>query len=227
MSSAPRRPSSDRYGLAGCPPAWILGGLAPRWPIAAPASGTPLTVTSWLNRPFSVGWFAGGTNGPPLVPGVNQRGGFFGGYRVGWDYDYYWGLEARIAGSELCLAEPEIGRQGVTAGYFVMDANLLYYPWGDSTWRPYVSLGMGLANVGFFDNQDHHYNQTLFGLPIGFGLKYYWTPWFVFRGDLTDNLAFGGGISPLTNVSLTGGIEIRFGGVRRSYWPWNAGRTIW
>ena len=81
--------------------------------------------------------------------------------------------------------------------------------------RPYVSLGIGLANIGFFDNQDHHYNQTLFGLPIGIGMKYYWTPWFIFRGDLVDNLAFGGGIDPLTNISLTGGIEIRFGGVRR------------
>ena len=189
--------------------------------------GIPLTTTSWLNRPYSAGWFAGGVIGPPLISGVGQRGGFFGGYRFGWDYDFYWGLEARIAGSEISLSENLFPPQGLTAGYFLLDANLLYYPWGDSVWRPYASLGLGVSNINFYDPTGHRYNSTMLGLPLGVGLKYYWTPRFILRADLMDNLGFGGDINVVSNFTLTGGVEFRFGGPRRSYWPWNTGRTIW
>ncbi len=211
---------------------WMPTGMdpwGPRTPLAdrSTGSGIPLTTTSWLNRPYTAGWFAGGVVGPPLLHGVNQQGGFFGGYRLGWDYDYYWGVEARMAGAEIGLSEPGIPNTVLTAGYFLLDANLLYYPWGDCAVRPYASLGLGLSNVGFYDASGHRYDPTLLGLPIGVGVKYYWTPRFIFRADLTDNLGFGGPINVVSNFSFTGGIEVRFGGPRRSYWPWNPGRTIW
>ena len=201
----------------------------PRTPLVdrSTGSGQPLTTTSWLNRPYSVGWMVGAVVGPPLGHGVDQQGGFFGGYRFGWDYDYYWGVEARIAGAEIALSERGLGNQTLTAGYFLFDANLLYYPWGDCAWRPYTSFGLGLANINFYDRRGHRYDPDMLGMPIGVGLKYYWTPRFIFRADIVDNLAFGSQINVVSNFSFTGGIEVRFGGPRRSYWPWNTGRSIW
>jgi hypothetical protein len=191
--------------------------------------GSPLQKTSWLNRPYSAGWFAGGISGPPLITGqVNQRGGFFGGYRAGWDYDYFWGLEARLAGSEIGLSQNPSSASPGTAGYLVLDASLHWYPWGDAAWRPYASLGLGLANIAFYNATQNRFDRTLLGLPLGVGLKYRFTDWFTLRADLMDNVAFGGGVvNTLNEFSLSGGVEVRFGGVRRSYWPWNPGRTIW
>ncbi len=100
----------------------------------------------------------------------------------------------------------------MTAGNWLIDANLLYYPWGDSAWRPYASLGFGLTHFNFYDPYGHGYNTMLIGMPLGVGLKYYWTPAFIFRADLMDNLGFGGDINVVSNFSLTGGIEYRFGG---------------
>ena len=37
---------------------------------------------------------------------VNQKASFYGGYRVGFDYDFYWGLEGRLGASSICLSEP-------------------------------------------------------------------------------------------------------------------------
>ncbi len=38
---------------------------------------------------------------------VNQKMSFYGGYRLGFDYDFYWGLEGRIGASSVCLSEPD------------------------------------------------------------------------------------------------------------------------
>jgi len=44
---------------------------------------------------------------------------------------------------------------------------------------------------------------------------------------LMDNIVYGAGaVDTTNNVSLTTGVEMQFGGVRRSYWPWNPGRVI-
>ena len=60
--------------------------------------GHPMGGTSWLNRPYHVGWFAGAMWGSPMIQGhVNQRGTFFGGYQVGHDFDHYWGKQLRFA----------------------------------------------------------------------------------------------------------------------------------
>ena len=68
----------------------------PRTPLSRRAVGwgQPLLGTSWLNRPWSAGWFAGVIDGSPLIHGsVNQQPSFYGGYRFGFDYDFYWGVE--------------------------------------------------------------------------------------------------------------------------------------
>jgi hypothetical protein len=191
--------------------------------------GQPLQGTSWLNRPYGAGWFAGGMMADRLIADhVNQGGGFYGGYRLGWDYDYYWGAEARIGAAEPGIFGPRDIDLGRTDDILLTDVSMLYYPWGDSRWRPYATWGIGGANFQFRDEHGARFNHWLFDFPFGLGMKYCCHEWLVLRMELLDNLAVGGGgLATMHNVSVTGGVEVRFGGVRTSYWPWNPGRTIW
>jgi hypothetical protein len=65
-------------------------------------------------------------------------------------------------------------------------------------------------------------------MPFGVGLKYHWTDWMALRFEVADNVAFGSqGIGTLHHISIIGAAELRFGGSRRSYWPWVPGRRAW
>ena len=100
------------------------------------------------------------------------------------------------------------------------DLNLLYYPWGDARWRPYLSLGLGVADFEFLTAAGQRVRETVLALPFGFGVKYRWKKWLAVRTSLTDNLSFGArGIDTMHNVSLTLGAEIQLGGRRKSYFP--------
>ena len=66
--------------------------------------GIPLKGSSWLNRPFHVDWFLGPLLGDDLVKNqVSQKNVGLGGIRIGWDFDYYWGLEWRFG-----WADPDV-----------------------------------------------------------------------------------------------------------------------
>jgi len=66
--------------------------------------GHPLEGTSWLNRPRYAGWFMGTMFGDEIITDrVDQNSDFYGGYRLGWDWDHYWGSEARLGFAELNL----------------------------------------------------------------------------------------------------------------------------
>lgn len=183
--------------------------------------GEPLVGTSWLNRPLYAGWILGGLFGGELIRGrVDQGSGAYGGYHVGSDFDHYWGLEGRFGFSNVDLSLDGVGADRTSRDWFV-DANLLYYPWGDAYWRPYLSLGLGLADFTFFDDQGQRVGETLVQIPLGLGVKCNFQRWLALRAGLTDNLAFGGGtVSAVQNVSLTFGVEVRFGGGKISYYPW-------
>ena len=191
--------------------------------------GDPLRGTSWLNRPLHAGWFAGEIDGDELIDGrVRQRIGFFGGYRFGVDYHHYWGWETRLGGAALRLDDPREITSDRTSDLLVWDVSLLYYPWGDARLRPYATIGAGMINFDFLDDQSNRFDELLFELPIGFGIKYRVHEWLILRGEMLDNIAFGSaGIETMHNPSLTAGVEVRFGGVRKSYWPWNPSRYIW
>jgi hypothetical protein len=108
------------------------------------------------------------------------------------------------------------------------DIALLYYPWGDSRWRPYFLLGFGVASVEFTDRLSVGYSDTAFELPLAMGLKFYQNDFIVFRLELADNIAFfNGNVEAINHLSIIGGMEVRFGGRRRAYWPWNPGRVCW
>jgi len=190
--------------------------------------GEPLVGTSWRNRPFHAGWLWGTLYGDPLIPGrVDQGEGTLGGYRLGWDFDHYWGTEARIAFSHVRLDDGPGGttRTGATQ---LWDAHLLYYPWGDSRWRPFTSVGLGQANFRFRDDRGQAINDSVFAFPVGGGIKYLYRKWLALRFSVMDNIAVGAhNVATQHNVSVTGGVEIRLGGSRTSYYPYSADMYLW
>lgn len=186
--------------------------------------GEPLVGTSWQNRPFHVDFFAGDMIGDDAIDGViGQEAGFFTGGRIGWDYDYYWGVETRLGLSWMSLFDRQNPTNNIGNGNIIVwDMSLLYYPWGDSRWRPFVLLGTGIQQLDSYGSSPAVYSGTLFELPFGGGLKYRFNEWLIFRVDVIDNLAFGtGSLDTMHNVSFSGGVEYHFGGHRRTYWPWN------
>jgi hypothetical protein len=86
---------------------------------------------------------------------------------------------------------------------------------------------MGLSDVDFVDNQNRRIHETVFQLPFGLGVKYRWNSRIAFRAELLDNVSFAGGdVDVMHNVSVTAGLEYRFGGrSKKTYWPWNPSRT--
>jgi hypothetical protein len=191
--------------------------------------GEPLISSSWRNRPFHVGWFVGGLFPGELISGrVDQETSLFGGYRVGWDFDHYWGTEWRIGWSRpdlVNLQQPQVDR---SARLMVTDLGVLYYPWGDSVVRPYGLLGMGIAEIDYRDDFGIRREETLFGLPLGGGVKHHYRRWLSWRAELLYNFAFGGAtLAAQPNFSINFGIEVHFGRKHPSYFSWDPSRHTW
>jgi hypothetical protein len=188
----------------------------------------PLAHSSWLNRPYHLDWFAGPLLTDGTVSGsVSQSNEMFGGLRLGWDFDYYWGLEWRFGWSS-----PELfvdgSSDGVEGDYFVSDIDFVYYPWGDTRVRPYFQAGLGVTQVDTLRDGVSPHQATLLSMPMGVGVQFTQTPWLAWRLEIIDNLAFGGdGVDTMNNFAFTGGMEIRMGARPNSYWPWRSSRTIW
>ena len=191
--------------------------------------GNPMEGTSWLNRPYHVDWFVGPLLGDQLVHGrVNQENVLIGGLRIGWDFDYYWGLEWRYgrANPDAQFSTPQA--QPGKVSYSVSDINLIYYPWGDSKVRPYYLLGLGAAQIDFGDDAGISHNSTLLTTPFGIGIQFRQWSWMLWRIEVLDNLSFGAdSVATMHNVSFTAGMEIRMGARPSSYWPWRASRRYW
>jgi hypothetical protein len=190
--------------------------------------GEPLVGTSWLNRPWYVGPFIGGIFNDDLISGrVRQNNSALGGIRLGRDFDHYWGIEGRFGYSNPHITLDDGTPIGVSRNYLA-DASLLYYPWGDSRWRPYISLGMGQATFRFTDDLGHVVHESLFSMPLSVGVKYFDCPWMTFRFDFTENIAFGShNLESQANFSLGAAVEFRFGGRRPSYFPWHGNTVGW
>lgn len=191
--------------------------------------GQPLAGTSWRNRPYYVGgeigtlWLT-----EPINDQISRDTDMFGGIFAGCDWDHYWGAELGIhrATPELINRnEPDADRGDRLMMY---SASLLYYPWGDSRWRPYARWGIGGTEVDFPDDDGRRRDETLWTMPIGIGVKYPWRRWLAARAEFADRLAFGtDDIATQHNLSFTFGLEWHFGAKPRTYWPWNPDRHIW
>jgi hypothetical protein len=182
--------------------------------------GEPLVGTSWLNRPLHLGWAVGTVIGDDLISGKEgQESDVWGAYRIGWDADHYWGAEYRLAFARPDLQDAEAVAQPRIARHWYSDFHLLHYPWGDSRWRPFWSVGIGWASFEFTDAESVRHRETLLHLPIGGGLKYYVGNWMALRLDATDNLAISGSeLDTMHNVTIAFGVEAHFGpGTHRKY----------
>ncbi len=188
--------------------------------------GQPLVGTSWRNRPFHVDAFAGTLLLQNLVSGeIEQSGAFFDGIRLGYDFDHYWGSEIRLGFAEGRLSyvedEEAEGENRLTSGksqVVLLDYSVQFYPWGDSKWRPYATLGLGTALYQYDDALGRNRDEAQVSMPWGIGLKYLLHRRFALRVEMLDNLTFGGsGVDAANNFSFTGGFEYRFGGSRPSY----------
>ncbi|MFO0885623.1 MAG: outer membrane beta-barrel protein [Pirellulales bacterium] len=188
--------------------------------------GDPLQGTSWLNRPLSIGLFAGGIFNSNLINGhVLQNNTSLVGARLGWDFDHYWGTEIRYAFANPNITDTSHVSLGDSNNYLV-DLSLMYYPLGDTRWRPFAQFGLGQARFSFKDDLGNSVDNSLFGMPIGVGLKYYASPTFAGRVEFMDNIAFGtGNLATQNNFSLSMGFEYRFGGKRPMYYPWHGGMS--
>jgi hypothetical protein len=191
--------------------------------------GRPLVGTSWLNRPY---YFGAEIGNMWMMRSVEDSVGrdvdAFGGFFVGADWDHYWGNELAFH-----WATPELVNSNApdfpgTHSWFWWNYSLMYYPWGDAEIRPYWRLGIGNSRIDFpLDNGTRH-GEWLLTLPIGVGIKWPIHRWLAARAELTDYLAFDGSDVPTqNNLTLTFGLEWRFGVHPRSYWPWHPSRHIW
>jgi hypothetical protein len=152
----------------------------------------------------------------------------FGGVFAGCDWDYYWGTELAVN-----RATPEIINEtarNAKRGDTLMEetVSLMYYPWGDSLFRPYWRCGIGATEIDYPVDARHRRDETLWTFPVGVGLKYPFRRWLAARAEFTDQLALGNsGVATQHDLTLTFGLEWRFGAHPRSYWPWNPSRHIW
>ncbi len=213
----------------------------------------PMTQESWLYRPFSAGWFMGFMQGSELADDwVRQEQGFYGGYRLGWDVDPYWGWETRFGFASIALddssraiaaQEAEDLADGLTpddpyfhrfdtrrdSGVRLWDIDVLWYPYGDTYLRPYFLIGLGTGRVDFMDRLSQRTTKSVLAVPIALGFKYRIREWVALRVEAADNFiaGAGSGFQNLHNFSLTAGLEVRFGGTRTAYWPYYPGRHYW
>ena len=185
--------------------------------------GMPLIGESWRNRPWHGDFMIGGLFLDDLTADQTRSSdGTLTGARLGWDFDHYWGTEFRFAASE-----PQLIGRSDQASVRYADVSVAYYPWGDARIRPFTSLGVGVNTVEFLAANGNPVNETLLSVPVSLGSKYYLKKWLSLRAEVTNNMAFGGKqLNSMFSWSVTGGVEMRFGGRQSRYYPYDAGVRI-
>lgn len=183
-----------------------------------------------MNRPYSAGFFLGGMFLDDPIGGLlDGNGGVMYGGRFGWDFSPRWGVETRLGGASAGLDAVGITVDIPQADVFFWDLNWLWYPTGDTRWRPYFLAGTGMFDLDYRDPANRRFHNTTLELPFGAGFKYRHSTRLAMRFEVLDNFSFGSGIQDaMHNLSATAGFEVRYGGgTRRSYWPWNPSRSWW
>jgi len=69
--------------------------------------------------------------GDELIDGrIDQGENVFGGYRIGWDFDHYWGYELRLGFVNLPVLDSLSPPAPRDSSNLLVDVNLLHYPVG-------------------------------------------------------------------------------------------------
>jgi hypothetical protein len=228
QAAQPLAPAPQNMGcLQRCIWNWAPEGLVPYWGRRTPdyrkdyGIGGPLTSGGWRAQPFSISGFGGATNGGPIICGrVDELPSAYAGVNFGWDYDHFWGIEKRLGFGALNLTTPQ--HQRLDPGLSVTgEYRFMYYPLGDTRWRPFVTAGLGWSDFYFFDDFHHRHIDTLILFPYGVGLKYLWNDRWALRIDLIDELTLSSTrTSTFHYVALTAGLEFRYG-KRLLNLPWH------
>ena len=211
---------------------WVPQGLLPYVGPRTPDDqkdrgiGLPLDGRGWRGQPFSIGTFAGVTDGGALVPGhVNQQPSFYGGLNLGWDYDHYFGIEKRLGFGALNLTNGSHELIPGTGATVTGEYRLMWYPLGDARCAP-VSDGRSRLERFLFQRRSGAWHLDTVGMiPFGLGLKYLCNERIAVRMDLIDEMTFGDGtLSNFHYVALAVGLELRYGH-RLLNMPWHRKTT--
>jgi len=197
----------------------------PRWS----GSGSPLTGTSWLNRPYEIGIDTGAFIMTKGVSSNNRRNNdLMLATHVGWDWEHYWGTQFRIAYTTPELSSSVGDAQRHSNSLLMYDVTMLYYPWGDSRVRPYYRFGLGLTDLSFTNPAGNREDETLLTAPVGVGIKYQTKRWMALRAEAVDHIVFAqNNAAPMQNLTLTFGVEWRFGGRPSRSWSSPGTRQTW
>jgi hypothetical protein len=171
---------------------------------------------SWGFFPIHLTKFSGlMQTSEPIHDRIKHGDGSLTGVRLGWDFASHWGTETRVGYARQALRdEAQAGSLG-HENFILWDADLLFYPFGDRPWRPYLLAGLGIADVKFIDSQSVYWHQTLLSAPVGAGLQYRFNNRAALRLDVVDNMvlrsnAGGGGRHLQHDLSVSFGFEARF-----------------
>jgi len=179
--------------------------------------GQPLIGTSWTNRPFYVDGYTGALLGWGLNDVLGQGHGTVTGVRLGWDFEHFWGAQFGFG-----FGNTQTDPLGNDISLRLADLSVLYYPWGDSRWRPYTGMGLGVGQYDFINQDQRRIEQIAVQIPLSIGVKYAFRPWWAIRVDATNYLSLPTGeLSFINQLALTLALELRFGGQRRSYFPYS------
>ena len=125
--------------------------------------------------------------------------------RLGYDFNEHWGTELRYAFGAIKLYDSEramaVAPNSDVNPYEtrysdldLVDASLVFYPWGDTRWRPYFLTGIGLTQLRFQDILGVRYSVTVPDIPLGVGLKFHVSEAAALRVELNDTIVFSGGL---------------------------------
>jgi hypothetical protein len=189
----------------------------------------PVLSEPWQRRPLGGGAFLGALLGDEVLQGqIDLRSGLLYGARLTGDWRGAWAWECRLATATLdavdLTARPP--RRDRDADVVLGDVSLVYAPVWTNRLRPFVSAGLGFAFFEFADPRGRVVHETALGLPLGAGIKYRWDDWLLAYLEFRDQIALGDSnqLQTTHNFAIVAGAEIRFGGSRRSYYPWNPSR---
>ena len=107
------------------------------------------------------GWFLGDRLGGTLARDTFELSpGLFTGFWLGYDLSHYWGSEIRLGLDYANVTYLPDGQASTNSRNPLFDFSLLYYPWGDSRWRPYGAVGLGVGGFFFSDALGYPVDQV-------------------------------------------------------------------